>query len=549
MRYPQRPVVLLLGIAALAGVIPRAPAERMGRITLDPKTYKSPSGEYELRVDPSTIYGQGKGTYRMTRTGTEVWAGEMPITLWEALVADDGTVAGYAYSLGMENYPSRKDQETEGRLHLMILDPSGTVRMNEVLPRRGIFSCTSTVDRNVTGILLDPENDRFIVRCTEGGWSSDGEVWRIFKLTTGQLQDEFQFAHPEAGTHEFWCILATRPVAGTPLILVNWSYTKWAEDGNTQRAEGGSFALIDAAGAPVWELDRPNDYPEDFVYSSRQAGEGAILRTATPRRFELRFVKENQRVTFEVEPDGEGRWRVTERGRSDFGAAASQEPEDQPAKLDSLTPRHLGTITLETDSAPAPEIRDIANFDVDDQGRIGFLRRERDHSTTFVLVDAAGRVIRAVSLKETFGPAYNLPTATSTAGDRWLITARTWQSAPGGNEHVTTRAWWLNTATAAIEEIQPFTGQGARHVAATRDGGFVVTISPESSAGQRDELVAFDREGKERWRAAPDDVILGVTVTTNGRIIAQHGNGNITQTNKPPTPRFFKNPFDTQILQ
>jgi len=45
---------------------------------LNPKTYKSPSGEYELRVDPSTKYGEGEGHYRMLRGGAEVWAKNFP---------------------------------------------------------------------------------------------------------------------------------------------------------------------------------------------------------------------------------------------------------------------------------------------------------------------------------------------------------------------------------------------------------------------------------------------------------------------------------------
>ena len=89
--------VLLFGAAVLGAAVPQAQAQRGGRATLNPKGYKSPSGEYELRVDPSTMYGQGEGGYRMTRKGQEVWAKKLPFTLWDAEVLDDGTVAGYAY--------------------------------------------------------------------------------------------------------------------------------------------------------------------------------------------------------------------------------------------------------------------------------------------------------------------------------------------------------------------------------------------------------------------------------------------------------------------
>ena len=101
MSFARWQTVLLLGFSAVSAAAPLAQAQRLGRYTLNPKTYKSPSGEYELRVDPSTIYGPGEGSYRMTRKGAEIWAKKLPFTLWDAGVTDDGTTAGYAYSLGM----------------------------------------------------------------------------------------------------------------------------------------------------------------------------------------------------------------------------------------------------------------------------------------------------------------------------------------------------------------------------------------------------------------------------------------------------------------
>jgi len=120
---------------------------------LNPKTYKSPSGEYELHVDPSTKYGEGEGHYRMLRGGAEVWAKKLPFTLWDAGVADDGTAAGYAEAEGADT------------VHLVIIDPAGELRMHDALQRpRRCGRCTRE-HRRVAGFLLDPENDRFIARC------------------------------------------------------------------------------------------------------------------------------------------------------------------------------------------------------------------------------------------------------------------------------------------------------------------------------------------------------------------------------------------------
>ncbi len=131
MPFTRRQTVLLLTVVLLGAAAPQIRAQVMGRFTLNPKTYKSPSGEYELHVDPSTIYGQGEGGYRLTHKGAEVWTKKLPFTLWDMAVTDKGISAGYAYSLGRENEPLKplgKDQPFDsvvGQLHLVIIDPPG----------------------------------------------------------------------------------------------------------------------------------------------------------------------------------------------------------------------------------------------------------------------------------------------------------------------------------------------------------------------------------------------------------------------------------------
>ena len=553
--------VLLFGAAVLGAAVPQAQAQRGGRATLNPKGYKSPSGEYELRVDPSTMYGQGEGGYRMTRKGQEVWAKKLPFTLWDAEVLDDGTVAGYAYSLGRENIPLKKlgpndpFDSVEGKLHLVILDPQGGSRMNEVFPRRGMNSCMTSIDRNVAGFILDPGNDRFIVRTWENGSRlSLDETWRTYRVSTGKLLDEFGFAHPRTNGQESWFLLAARPVAGTPLILVNWSYTKWGQDGNGRQDSGGSFSLITPDAKPIWELDRPRDYPEYSDFSSRLdkdkdakeierltilerriRQEGAILRTDRPRHFDVWFVSDNERVTFEVARDGESGWRVSEAGRQEYAAGKASPPQDQTDKLDSLKLQHLGTIKLRIDDAPLPEIRNIAYFDVDDRGRIGFLRREGERAQRFVLIDANGVVQWQTGLNEVFGDQYYLTTATWIEKDRWLLVGASLREVPGAKlKESTTRAFWLDVDTHKSTPIDPFTAQHARHVAATHDGGFVVILSPPPGPGglEAEPVVAFGRDGKERWRFISDpqeQIVFGtsaVAVTTDGKVVVAREYGS-----------------------
>ena len=84
----NRPRKHSLGAALILALLSLAPSHVRGREgpppVLNPKAYSSPSGEFELEVDPSTMHGQGEGTYRLMRQGKEVWSGKRPFTLWEA---------------------------------------------------------------------------------------------------------------------------------------------------------------------------------------------------------------------------------------------------------------------------------------------------------------------------------------------------------------------------------------------------------------------------------------------------------------------------------
>src|SRR5687768_17442822 len=79
-------------------------AQRLPTPALNPRRYASPSGELTLLVDPSDRQGRGSAKYRLEKNGKELWSGEKPYTLYDAVVANDGTAAGYAYTQGIEGF-------------------------------------------------------------------------------------------------------------------------------------------------------------------------------------------------------------------------------------------------------------------------------------------------------------------------------------------------------------------------------------------------------------------------------------------------------------
>src|SRR5262245_45359141 len=121
-------------VSALAGfgllLASPSPAQLIPPPVVNPATYESRSGEYVLDVDPREMYGQGGASYRLTRQGQDVWASDRPFTLLGVGVSDDGVVAGFAYSAGLEGFAK------DDKLHLVILDPSGAVRLDDTTPRQ-----------------------------------------------------------------------------------------------------------------------------------------------------------------------------------------------------------------------------------------------------------------------------------------------------------------------------------------------------------------------------------------------------------------------------
>lgn len=121
---------------------------------LNPRTYRSPSGEYELLVNPTHRYGKGSGWYRLRRNGREIWGGKRPFTMWEAAVADDGTVGGYAYLGG--------DVDPKQHFAVVVIAPAGRTVTDHRTPRSPIPDSHPTP--YAQGLFLDPVRRQLVVK-------------------------------------------------------------------------------------------------------------------------------------------------------------------------------------------------------------------------------------------------------------------------------------------------------------------------------------------------------------------------------------------------
>ena len=416
----------LAAVTAAALFVPAISAKEAPSPMVNVKSYTSALGRYSLEVDPTDLYGRGQSRCRLTENGREVWAADLPFTFSEAVVTDDGTVAGYGYKHGLGGWAKQGGiNEGPGEARIAILDARGGFRLDEKIPRERSLALHAGPEPTVSGLVPHAADDRLIARIHGEGI---GEKWRVYALSTGKRVGELDVT-PSSESERG--IVGVAAVAGPPLTLVHW----WHYDDNGRREPGARFTLVDLDGKRVWSLTKEADYsiPKDEEAEDRLRTfireKSAILERRESGEFELWFAADAQRVVHSVKRDAGG-WRVAEISRR-----AYTPPKDAPTppEIPVRPLEELGTFVLEGKPERSP-VRDVMTFGFDAGGRIGFLRATDRIATAFVLVDQAGKLLAEIPLAL---PKEHSITLTWITDDRWLIASS--PSRPDAKA----RAWWL----------------------------------------------------------------------------------------------------------
>ena len=196
-------------------------------------------------------------------------------------------------------------------------------------------------------------------------------------------------------------------------------------------------------------------------------------------------------------------------------------PATSQPELPKLSLRHLGTIQLEIEPPTRSPIRSIFDFDMDNVGRIGFLRLWESGASTFVFLAKDGSVRREIPC-ELLQKEHIDPIIRWLGGDSWgfFITDRNGWDLLG---------WRIDVDTGKVIQFPNLGCRGSEDIAGDRRGGFVVgspASREEFESGRSASLVAFDASGKQRWRIEQREydptrrmMSLGcVTVLKDGRI-------------------------------
>lgn len=181
---------------------------------------------------------------------------------------------------------------------------------------------------------------------------------------------------------------------------------------------------------------------------------------------------------------------------------AQTNPSDTPTPPESpaLKLEHLGTFQLEANRYAGDRWL-VLNFDIDEQGRIGFIESGKQNRTRFLLLNADGS--QAAELPLEISDAVEVIEAQLRwiEGENWLIL---------GCKHTrdvtNAHAWHLDVNKSRVNKLDPFDCPPTKAVSRDRDGGFLVYsgFSPVASISRglivAAEIIAFDLKGKRKWR-------------------------------------------------
>jgi hypothetical protein len=501
---------MLAGWIAALGLAAWMPWTQARR-PFQPQTYRSQSGNCELTVDPLERYGDGAGDHVLRRAGSEVWRNRYPFTLADAVVAEDGTVAGYAYpDLGRQ-------------FAVVLIAADGRVLAHHATPREltGIHGPFEPMGR---GLVLDAERQRFIVCVDTPTRGPDWEEWQVFDLASGARAATLRPGEhrPEQDKGR----ILDAEAMDVPLFAIHWQVLRTDQDPWRRDAR---VTLVDLEGRQVWELALPGDLDdgnarddENDAAWQRQRRMG-FLDVASGGRFTIRSLRGRENLELRAVASEAGTaWSVEELGRSPFDLPA---PDAEPA-AETLALKRVASVDLRADPLPQPgPVRDIAAFGFDAVGNVMVVRRELEKGGhTCILLDPHGGLL----LERSFGNFGQDMEWWPFEDGRWLVTAPSWGEGRDYTPH------WVDPSRGTVEPIEGLALTRLRHLASAKDG-FVALSNLGTFIGG---VVHLDEHGGLRWISteanrpieAPSIHLLDrLAVTSTGLIVALDFGGEYLQ--------------------
>ena len=486
-----RPLLVRLAPVLL---IRSAGAQRLP--TLDPQTETSPSGHYSLFENPNFPDGGGEAYYRLMKDGLTVWSANLPYSLRQFGVTDDGVVAGYAYTNGADQV---------GKFTISILNPNGKSRLYE--PHTWTMTSAGPVPK-IDHFFVDGPNDRMILGVADSNRVRNQTYLWEYQLSGGKPLARHQIPRPDPNTR---FLIDARPVAGTPLILLDWR----RDDGR----KGMVFNLVDLKGNEYWRTTLPANYATDGPPGAKRATDTEMGRTGSidavgVGKFAIQEVKAELVVAYAVTKAGD-KWLVAEESRKPYIAESG--PLVRPANL-ILAP--MGRFELPVKTAEETAIHDIDDFLLIPGERIAVLRGGA--APALLETDAMGKVLRAAPLP--LRPTGRLEQRImARLGEGRYVVFVSSSSVGAGS-----RALMVDLAKGRAEVLRGFKSSPIKAAVGDVTGGFVVIADEAKPTGGLQSLSAYDAAGRSRWShvsgtysGKPSDILspTDLTIDASGHVV------------------------------
>lgn len=490
---PAERLLLVLAIT-LVGSSPVA-ASPLGTGIAQPATYASMDGAYRLRVVAEDRRGKGGAHYELKHGGELVWSGRREYTLRAVTVTNDGNAAGVAYRTSEADEKAGRER-TETFFEIVILHRDGTELLRDIMKQRHLRHMSPLP--HAIAMHVDEETDSVLIRV--GGAVDDCDSsrgpqtwWHVHRLSDGTRIARFDPRTKMPVLDQWWNILQSQAVPGTPLVLSQW-FTFGGRDFEASK-RAGLIALTHHDGTPVWTLEVGAVYESIDLSQAVYRGlmdthfkdHPAMTIPGTYREFHVQEDNDDRMTAMRVVEEG-GEWSVERIGSVDDAAIDVAEAQKTLEELPLIE-----RFTLGARRGTAGKYGRIRKFYFDADGNIHQHTIGSDSEHMMRKIDSeSGEILSKWSLPAAKGRTYlGFDLAGGRYSDRFLVSR---QSSEDPSEF---SAEWRSFETGERYEAHEVFRVYPKSIAVAANGDVVLPA--------RDGLYRYRPCGEVVWSRGQDD--------------------------------------------
>lgn len=503
---------LVIGAVAL-GCALFAGAQMWGLYTQQPYKKLSSTGKASIAVEPTDPEDGSPCKVTLTVNGKVQWSKDLPYSITESYVTDDGHIFG----IGKKR--SKEGGYRGSEFVVVDIDPRGKILLEERTPITMSRYVDAGFDPLVEGVVFDADSDRAIVRVGDVNRNSSQETWHLFTISTGK---HFAKVLPRLNGNN--SVMDVRPIPGTNLLATSWySY----RDGSGSM--GQSFAVMDYSGHALWSTDLPRDFNngkenyEQFDLRTRAEEEGTILENSHDHQFSTWSVKDKIRFDYAVSGP-ENHPKITLLAKNPYDGKPKSGPKTLEVPVAEIPVE--SSFRIFEDKAAMTEVSNIDQFFFDANDHVVFLRS--GDSPAIVEVDQAGKLVRKLTLPSPSLVGETERFLTKIKNGSYVLASSLLQDFGKTLKQAKTFAWRVDLGSGKFVPLSQFSACSIDAIAGLPDGRFAVLSTEEMMYTSARHVSLHSSSGAELWiigesgyRGSEQDLLSpeDIAVDAKGRVV------------------------------